>query len=150
MNIFLRIGNAIDNARGFKKAYNELAKITNDYYRNCKCTFDKNDLDSFWFTSWDSAYDMHDYKPKMIPEKLRFHSGDARVEIIPGKPITWCKWEEGQFIHTGVSKCNPKDAYDWKKGVIVALENTLRDNATKQARVELFAAMFKKYPELKQ
>jgi len=163
MNIFLRIGHSIENRRDYVKALKRYINQSRDYSDAMGAMVEASDQlrinigegmisnIKFYDHELSSSEILHEFYKTCFapPARLRFHYGAARVEILTGKPITWCKWEEGQFILTGVSKCNPKDTYNWKTGVIVALENTTRMHLTKDARKELFDAMFKKYPKLK-
>ena len=162
MNIFLRIGQSIENRREYVKALKRYVNLGRNYSSAMGSLVEASDqwrlnigedlISSmkFYDHQLSSSEILHEfYKTRFVPARLRFHTDKQKVEIFIGNPITVCEWEEGQFRLMGYSKRNPKDRYNWKTGAIVALENTTRINLTKDARKELFDAMFKKYPELK-
>ena len=143
------------NKKLYDSLWNELNNVMKEGFRLAVWISDTNKQLRVWKNVARQSHREYKILQKMltkqvrIPARLRFHYGAARVEVLTGKPITWCRWEEGQFTLTGISKCNPKDTYNWKTGVIVAIENTTRMYLLKDARKELFESMFKKYPELR-
>ena len=173
MNIFLRIGQSIERRREYVAAIDAL----NDALKQYSCEFDEalrynahqyancileKYRDPFgmerryWYAKWDddfkSAYDSRDYKPEIIPSRLRFKVDGRRFEIIIGNPVTQCDMRDGKYTHYSAvtSVCNPKDTYNWKRGAIVALENFAdQHHFDRDLRKQCFESMFKKYPELR-
>lgn len=125
MNIFLRIGYAIDR----RKIDKAVVKFIDKTIKDCAQSTQVN-----------------------RNGRLRFKSGDYHVEIIIGNPVTLCKIEQNGIQWRDFAVCNPNDVYDWRTGAIKALENMVmarRIHLSKETRAALFEAMFKKYPELR-
>lgn len=86
------------------------------------------------------------------PSRLRFSVGHNHVEIIIGKPVCLCKMHPATCsnYYAIASVCNPKDTYNWKTGAVQSLTNFLDFiSASREERGRYYAALFKKYPELK-
>jgi hypothetical protein len=89
--------------------------------------------------------------------RLKFSVGHNHIEIVVGNPVCTAQnynqvelLLNGDDTATAFSCCNPKDTYNWKTGVIQALENLCHFwKYDKMLTQSLFEAMFKKYPELK-
>jgi hypothetical protein len=91
------------------------------------------------------------YENATLGRRLKFSVGHNHIEIIVGNPMCIAK----NYIHkiggaeASVSVCNPKDTYNWKTGVIQALENLCEDcGYSKESRRDLRKALAKKYPEV--
>jgi len=156
MNIFLRIGQSIENRREYVKAINDLNDALDTF--RCNCDFEEAyKFADTWLAAsrldyFKSAYDSRDYKPERIPPRLRFKVDGRRFEIIIGNPVTQCDMRDGKYTHYNAvnSVCNPKDTYNWKRGAIVALENFVDQHHLGHDLSKLcFESMFKKYPELR-
>jgi hypothetical protein len=162
MNIFLRIGNAIENIREYKESLDRLSKSLDTF--RCNCDFEEaynladNRYTSLRWNGRDKWIRSDFYLPprkidvNKIPSRLKFSVGHNHITIIVGNPVTYCK-NNNQYTFThghGISVCNPIDNYDWKIGAIVALEN-LCDACRyeKPFRKQLFDKLFSKYPELR-
>ena len=92
---------------------------------------------------------------EMIGKRLKFSVGHNHVTIIVGNPVTYAEnyneFENGEEENTEwvVSKCSPKDTYNWKTGVVQALDNLCDEQeALKVLRRDLRKALEKKYPEV--
>ena len=156
MNIFLRIGQSIENRREYVKVINDLNDALDTFRCNCDLEeaykFADTWLTKFRLDDFQSAYDTRDYTPDRIPARLHFKVDGRRFEIIIGNPVTQCDMRDGKYTHYSAvtSVCNPKDTYNWKRGVIIALENfTDQNHFDRDLRKQCFDSMFKKYPELR-
>ena len=156
MNIFLRIGQLIENRREYVKVTNALNDALDTL--RCNCGFEEADL--FAKVVLDKYKDPFGIAPSgwwvrqtsRIPARLRFNVDHRRFEIIIGNPVTQCDMREGKYTHYNAvnSVCNPKDTYNWKRAAIVALENFVDQHHLGHDLSKLcFESMFKKYPELK-
>lgn len=85
-----------------------------------------------------------------IGRRLRFDIGHTHYIVIVGNPVTYAEvWDSGaEEEDYSVSICSEKDDYDWKIGVIKAVEK-LCDGYSRSTTKNVFDKMFTKYPELK-
>lgn len=91
---------------------------------------------------WDNA---------TIGRRLKFSVGHNHIEIVVGNPTTYIQNVnlENPADQWNISRCSHKDSYDWKIGVIKALDNLCDEvTYTKKLRRDLRKALAKKYPEV--
>ena len=92
---------------------------------------------------------------EMIGKRLKFSVNHQHILVIIGNPVTYCSVSyscKGKPIevYPSLSVCNPKDEYNWKIGVIQAVENMCKYwIGDKDITKSIFDALFNKYPELK-
>lgn len=85
---------------------------------------------------------------EMLGKRLKFSVGHNHIEILVGNPITLFELFNKITVRA-YSQCSTKDIYNWKIGVIQAIENFCKqENLSKKKRREIFKAMSKKYPEI--
>jgi len=86
---------------------------------------------------------------EMIGKRLKFSVGHNHFEIIVGNPVTYAKNCHSGSVDFAVSICSTKDQYNWKIGVISALEKVCHFwDYDKELTKAIFKALAKKYPEI--
>lgn len=96
-------------------------------------------------------------KELVIGKRLHLKIQNVRIEIIIGVPTTVCKVElvypiagDGRHLYSiGMSICSEKDEYNWRKGVIKALQDAIKQEE-RYVRNYIFLELFDKYPELRE
>ena len=91
-----------------------------------------------------------------IGKRLKFSVGHNHITIIVGNPVCVAEnynpaepLKNGNDCATAYSNPSKKDVYNWKTGVIQALENLCNFNKYPQTlRRDLRKALAKKYPEV--
>jgi hypothetical protein len=87
----------------------------------------------------------------ILGKRLKFSVGHNHITIVVGNPTTYIQNVnlENSADQWNISRCSHKDSYDWKTGVIKALDN-LCDEAkySQYMRRDLRKALAKKYPEI--
>jgi hypothetical protein len=89
----------------------------------------------------------------IIGKRLKFSVGHNHIEIVVGNPTTYienCNTEFEEFTYQWtVSRCSHKDTYNWKTGVIEALDNLcVQSEYSHKLQRDLRKALAKKYPEI--
>jgi hypothetical protein len=84
----------------------------------------------------------------IIGKRIKFSVGHNHITITIGNPVTLIE-SFNKITVRAYSKCSHKDVYNWKKGVIQAVENFCEQHeiSNKQKR-EIMKALAKKYPEV--
>lgn len=150
----------LQKVRGYDylKARCEAAESMRDHYKSLMTeALRDRDLHAKVADNWQQRLicvqkDYADFQ-EMIGRRLKFSVGHNHITIIVGNPVTYIQnfniTTEDKFGDTdwSVSVCSPKDIYNWKIGVIKALDN-LCENYSKDLRRDLRKAMAKKYPEV--
>jgi hypothetical protein len=91
-----------------------------------------------------------------IGRRLKFSVGTYQITIIIGNPVTACYFKYPNLVEgydetfLVVSICHKNDIFNWKRGVIEALENMVKNwlGSAYGDQVEYFNALFTAYPEL--
>lgn len=88
---------------------------------------------------------------EMIGKRLKFSVGHNHITITIGNPITLCEnfISSNKKLEWSISKCSRKDVYDWKQGVIHAVDNYCDEHkSAEKLRRDLRKSLAKKYPEV--
>jgi hypothetical protein len=84
--------------------------------------------------------------------RIKFSVGHNHIEIIIGNPTTYienCNTEKDMKFQWNVSRCSTKDTYNWKTGVIEALDNLCyHSEYADKLRRDLRKELAKKCPEV--
>jgi hypothetical protein len=88
----------------------------------------------------------------IIGRRLKFSVGHNHITIIVGNPTTYienCNTEKDMKFQWNVSRCSTKDTYNWKTGVVEALDNLCyHSEYADKLRRDLRKALAKKCPEV--
>jgi hypothetical protein len=83
-----------------------------------------------------------------IGKRLKFSVGHNHITITIGNPITLIE-SFNKITVRAHSQCSKKDVYNWKIGVIQAIENFCEQHEiSKKQKREIMKALAKKYPEV--
>jgi hypothetical protein len=83
--------------------------------------------------------------------RLKFSVGHNHITITIGNPVTLCEnfISNNGKLEWSISRCSRKDVYDWKQGVIHAVDNYCDEHkSAEKLRRDLRKALAKKYPEV--
>lgn len=86
-----------------------------------------------------------------IGRRLKFSVGHNHITITIGNPVTLCEnfISNNGKLEWSISRCSRKDVYDWKQGVIYAVDNYCDEHkSAEKLRRDLRKALAKKYPEI--
>jgi len=84
----------------------------------------------------------------IIGKRLKFSVGHNHITITIGNPITLFE-SLNKITVRAHSQCSKKDTYNWKTGVIQAIENFCEQHEiSKKQKREIMKALAKKYPEV--
>jgi len=86
-----------------------------------------------------------------IGKRLKFSVGHNHITITIGNPATLCEnfISNNGKLEWSISRCSRKDVYDWKQGVIHAVDNYCDEHkSAEKLRRDLRKALAKKYPEV--
>jgi hypothetical protein len=86
-----------------------------------------------------------------IGKRLKFSVGHNHITITIGNPVTLCEnfISNNGKLEWSISRCSRKDVYDWKQGVIYAVDNYCDEHkSAEKLRRDLRKALAKKYPEV--
>jgi len=87
----------------------------------------------------------------ILGRRLKFSVGHNHITITVGNPVTLCEnfISSNGKLEWSISRCSSKDIYDWKQGVIHAVDNYCDEHkSAEKLRRDLRKALAKKYPEI--